>query len=150
MCVDYLLKTKKKYNYSKKSPIHQITNSFNFLVSCKYHPRPVEKLQNFLFKYAWFSRYRMLKFDSISSRVTRLNNFAALRTLFFKSAINALHYFLIVCNIFSKICRKINGQTLLHRTEATQNRDILYFGATFWLYFSRKQPHPKAFFHGSY
>ena len=35
---------------------------------------------------------------------------------------------------------------MLHGTEATQNRDFLHFGATFWLYFSRKQPHPKAFF----
>ena len=88
----------------------------------------------------------MLKFDPISSRMTRMNNFGALRVFFFQVSnkfLTLFSNFVLIRNISHKISRKINGQMLLHGTEAN-------FGATVWQYLSRKQPHSKAFFDGSY
>ena len=58
-----------------------ITNSFNFLASLRYQVHK-KNCKTFLFKYALFSNYCMLKFGPISYRVTRLSNFAALRAFF--------------------------------------------------------------------
>ena len=91
--------------------------------------------------------------SNLVTRMMRMNNFGALRVFFFQVSnkfLTLFSNFVLIRNISHKISRKIYGQMLLHGTEATQNRDFLHSRATVWQYLSRKQPHSKAFFHGSY
>ena len=60
-----------------------------------------------------------------------MNNFGALRVFYFQVSNKFLTLFsncVLICNISDKISRKINGQMLLHGTEATQNRFFAFWG----------------------
>ena len=122
-----------------------------FLLSCRYQSLK-KNCKTFLFKYAWFSRYCMLNFEPISSWVTRLNKFAAFRA-FFQVSIKCPTLFsnyVLICSIFSQNWQKNKWADVAAWNWGYPKQLFLHFRATFWLYFSRMQSHPKAFFHGSY